>query len=273
MLDHTMSCLVDFNEWRNMFFFQKSHRQMYWEAAHMTSQLPGGNVMQLDEKLVISVIPPQRWCTHLKMHMRSMHELLLLHYDLWAGIWVTQFGWSHFFTVAMKKLDCLGQMIWGSGLFHWQQQTWKRSLGSKWENKSGCFLCSSTLLALAPTHSYSAHIRLLSQCTSHVSYSRLTVWDGLSAFSHQLCHGVHVVQNSVVPFCSPPILCSTLQVQDSTVWVQTSKVHFTQCSAAHQCVFTPAPPWDPTFPTQVQHLTTPNTSHGRTCVTHNMPKI
>ena len=136
------------------------------------------------------------------------------------------------------------------------------------------FFCSSTLLALASTHSYSPHIRLLSQCTSHVSYSRLTVWDGLSAFSHQLCHGVHnVVQNSVATFCSPPMLCSTLQVQHSTVWVQTSKVHFTQCSAAHQCVFTPAPPWDPTFPTQVQHLTTPNTSHGRTCLTHNIPKI
>ena len=100
--------------------------------------------------------------------------------------------------------------------------------------------CSSTLfihfvhsqIPLASTHSYSAHIRLLSQCTSHVSYSRLTVWDGLSAFSHQLCHGVHnVVQNSVVPFCSPPMLCSTLQVQHSTVWVQTSKVHIAECSA------------------------------------------
>ena len=37
-------------------------------------------------------------------------------------------------------------------------------------------------------HSYSTHIRLLSHCTSHASYSRLTVWEG--SFSRQHYHGV-----------------------------------------------------------------------------------
>ena len=40
----------------------------------------------------------------------------------------------------------------------------------------------------AHRHSYSTHIRLLSHCTSHASYSRLTVWDG--SFSRQHYHGV-----------------------------------------------------------------------------------
>ena len=50
MLEHTMSWLVDVSGWRSMFSFLKSHRQMYWLAVHMTSQLPEGNVMQLDTK-------------------------------------------------------------------------------------------------------------------------------------------------------------------------------------------------------------------------------
>ena len=108
MLEHTMSWLVDVSGWRSMFSFPKSHRQMYWVAVpHMTSQLPEGNLMHVDEKLVISVIPPQQWCTHLKMHMIAMHalhKLLLLHYDAWASWHLTQFGRPHFLTRAFTNL-------------------------------------------------------------------------------------------------------------------------------------------------------------------------
>ena len=94
--------------WKSIFSFLKSHRQMYWVAVpHMTSQLPEGNLMHVDEKLVISVIPPQQWCTHLKMHMIAMHalhKLLLLHYDLWASWHLTQFGRPHFLTRAFTNL-------------------------------------------------------------------------------------------------------------------------------------------------------------------------
>lgn len=89
--------------WKSIFSFSKSHRQMYWVAVpHMTSQLPEGNLMQVDEKLVISVIPPQQWCTHLKMHMIAMHQLctssscFIMIFEL-AGIWpnlVVHISWQ-----------------------------------------------------------------------------------------------------------------------------------------------------------------------------------
>ena len=56
----------------------------------MTSQLPEANVMQLDAK-TCDICDPASAVMHSSedAHERNasvLHELLLLHYDLWAGI-------------------------------------------------------------------------------------------------------------------------------------------------------------------------------------------
>ena len=118
-------------------------------------------------------------------------------------------------------------------------------------HKSGCSFADPVCSHSYPTcfHSFifSPHPALISVHLARV-YTCLTVWDGSTAFSHQLCHGVHVVQNSVVPFCSPVMLCSTLHY--IRVECGFTPVKYILCSAVCStvCVFTPAPPWDPHFP-------------------------
>ena len=89
----------------------------------------------------------------------------------------------------------------------------------------------------ASTHSYSSHIRLLSHCTSHVSYSRLTVWDGSSAVSRQLCHGVHAVQYSSVLFVFAVQKCSAMWQSVFSHAHMYVCVYIRYACSATQCVF------------------------------------
>ena len=140
---------------------------------------------------------------------------------------MTQFGWPHFFTRAMTN-PCSSEPILVLTHYLCSRVSWSKDLGlrpfslaatnlkkSSWlemGHKSGCSfadpLCSHSYPTCFHSFIFSPHPALISVHLARV-FTRLTVWDGSTAFSHQLCHGVHVVQNTVVPFCSPVVLCST----------------------------------------------------------------
>ena len=102
MLEHTMSWLVDVSGWRSMFSFPKSHRQMYWVAVHMTSQLPEGTVMQLDAKTCDICDPASAVMhSHEDAHERNASAARAALASLWSLSWhMTQFGCPHFLKMA-----------------------------------------------------------------------------------------------------------------------------------------------------------------------------
>ena len=119
--------IVDVSGWRSMFSFPKSHRQMYWVAVHMTSQLPEGTVMQLDAKTCdICDLASTVMLSSEDAHERNASAARAALASLWSlSQHMTQFGCSHFLTRASTYTAL--NPFWLShsfGRINWQTFPW-----------------------------------------------------------------------------------------------------------------------------------------------------